>query len=94
VADFDWDFPKYATNIIKHGITFDEAKSVFQDPGRMEMPDLTHSIYEPRIVTIGWSDQDRLLAVITSERNTTLRRIISARRATKRERHEHERRRR
>ena len=51
------------------------------------MVDVEHSDEEPRQITLGWSYQGRLLVVVTSERDTESPRIISARRATKRERH-------
>ena len=93
VLKYTWDSDKEAINVRKRGIDFDEAKSVFRDPGRLEMPDLSHSDDEPRQLTIGWSNRGRLLVVITSERDPWLPRIISARRATKRERHDYARRR-
>ena len=93
MLEYTWDPEKEATNVRKRGITFDEAKSVFKDPGRLEMADITHSEDEPRQLTIGWSDRARLLVVISSECDPEGPRIISARRASKRERHDYARRR-
>ena len=90
---YTWDPTKEAANFHKHGVWFDEAESVFRDRGRREMPDRFHSHDEPRQRTLGWSNLARLLVVITSERDPLLPRIISARRATKREHDDYARRR-
>jgi uncharacterized DUF497 family protein len=87
VADFRWDNRKGRASIRVRGIPFDEAASVFLDPDRLEMADDAHSFDEPRQITMGWSNRGRLLVVVTSERDPESPRIISARRATKRERH-------
>ena len=83
---YDWDRRKARRNERKNGVAFPEAETVFLDPDRLEMPDERHSMYEPRSVTIGWSSLGRLLVVITSEGGHRPSRIISAWRATKRER--------
>ena len=90
---YRWDRRKARRNERKNGITFPEAETVFLDPNRLEMPDERHSTYEPRTVTIGWSSLGRLLVVISSEGGQRPPRIISAWRATKRERNAYVRRR-
>jgi uncharacterized DUF497 family protein len=93
VGLYDWDRRKARRNERKNGVTFAEAETVFLDPNRLEMIDELHSAYEPRTVTIGWSSLGRLLVVITSEGGHRPPRIISAWRATKRERNAYVRRR-
>lgn len=83
--EFDWDSDKAAENVAKHGVSFEEAASIFSDPLAITFPDPDHSMGEERILTFGMSNQERLLAVISTERNDTLR-IISARTTTRRER--------
>lgn len=82
---FEWDPAKAAANIRKHGVTFHEAATVLEDPLSTTFPDDRHSVAERRFVTIGTSSRGRLLVVAHSERNDTIR-IISGRRATRRER--------
>jgi uncharacterized DUF497 family protein len=89
---YEWDRRKARRNEWKNGVTFPEAETVFLDPNRLEMFDERHSEYEPRTVTIGWSTLSRLLVVITSEGGRRPARIISAWRATKRERNAYARR--
>jgi len=83
--DFDWDSDKAAENVAKHGVTFEEAASIFSDALAITFPDPDHSEDEERVLTFGTSSQGRLLAVISTERSDTLR-IISARTTTRRER--------
>jgi hypothetical protein len=86
-----WDSEKNAANIRKQGVSFLEAETALDHAlSRWEL-DRSHSVSETRYRTVGWSDRDRLLVVITSE-GEGLPRIISARRATKRERDAYERR--
>jgi uncharacterized DUF497 family protein len=92
VPRFVWDPAKEAANIRSHSVGFVEAASVFEDRSRLEQFDEDHSGGESRYVTVGWSSRGRLLVVITSERDPESPRIISARRATKRERDEYTRR--
>lgn len=82
---FEWDILKAAANAAKHGITFEEAASVFNDPLAYTFPDPDHSTGEERWLTFGISRNDRLLAVITTERGNAIR-IVSARKATRNER--------
>ena len=92
VSKYDWDHDKNAINILKHGVSFLEAESVLDSELSRVMVDAEHSDLEVRFLTIGWSNLGRLLLVVTSEDGPRPR-IISARRATKRERDEYTRRR-
>jgi len=82
---FDWDSKKAQTNLRKHGISFDEAATVFLDPHAVSGADPDHSIDEDRFVTFGYSQLGRLIAVCHTYRPGTIR-IISARRVTRNER--------
>ena len=85
MVEFEWDATKAAVNLRKHRVSFPEAATVLEDPLSTTFPDDAHSTDERRFVTIGVSDQARILVVAHTERNDTMR-IISARRATRRER--------
>jgi uncharacterized protein len=82
---FEWDEAKAASNAAKHGVSFEEAASVFGDPLALTFDDPDHSTGEHRLLTFGLSNQERLLAVVHTERSRAIR-IISARRATRHER--------
>ncbi len=82
---FEWDAPKSNANLRKHGVSFEEAASVFGDPLALTFADPDHSIREARFVTIGQSHRDLLLVVAHVERGQAIR-IISARKTTKHER--------
>ena len=82
---FEWDPTKARNNLAKHRISFEEAATVFGDRLSITIDDPVHSSGEQRFVTIGISAQSRLLIVVHAERGENIR-IISARRATKRER--------
>jgi uncharacterized DUF497 family protein len=87
---FEWDARKAAANLAKHGVSFDEALTIFADPlGRLEEDD-RHSVSEPRLVLLGRSRGDRLLAVMFTERGAERIRLISARQATRSERRQYE----
>jgi len=86
---FEWDSQKAKRNIEKHGISFEEASTVFGDPFSITIDDPLHSIKESRMVQIGISHKNRPLVVIYTERGDNIR-IISARRATKKERNNYE----
>jgi hypothetical protein len=90
VEQFDWDEWKEAVNRAKHSVSFEEATSALRDPSRISRLDIDHADMEERVLTIGYSTRDRLLAVVTAETVEGIIRIISARRATKRERHAYE----
>ena len=87
--EFEWDAEKARNNVIKHGITFEEAKTVFDDRLFVDIFDDSHSSNEPRYLTIGRSDANRLLIVSYTERFGKTR-IISARQPTRNERHDYE----
>ena len=87
---FEWDEDKAASNESKHGVTFDEARTVFPDPLAVIFDDDEHSDDESREIIIGHSILERLLLVSFTERGEDVVRIISARRATKRERRDYE----
>ena len=82
---FEWDDAKARTNIRKHKVSFEEAKTVFNDPALITYPDIAHSDAELRFVNIGQSDRGRVLIVIHTERDDSTR-IISSREATSAER--------
>jgi uncharacterized DUF497 family protein len=86
---FEWDPQKAITNFEKHGITFDEASTVFKDNLSLTIDDPLHSYDEERLVLIGMSYKNRLLVVVHTEREESIR-IISARKAVKRERRYYE----
>ena len=81
---FEWDPNKARNNLIKHGISFDEASSVFQDPLSITINDPLHSDDEGRLVLIGCSCKKRLLVIVHTEQDDRVR-IISARLATRTE---------
>lgn len=87
---FEWDQDKAAANRRKHGVTFDEAATVFADQLAAVFDDEEHSTDEPREIIIGHSILDRLLLVSFTERSQDVVRIISARKATRREHRNHE----
>ena len=83
---FEWDPTKARINAAKHGITFDEAKSVFYDEDALIIPDPDHSIAEDRFVIMGMSISLRILVVVHCLRdNDQIIRIISARKAGSKE---------
>ena len=86
---FDWDPAKAAENVADHGVTFDEASTVFADSLSLLMGDPDHSEDEDRYLVLGMSVQRRLLVVAFTDRPPRTR-IISARRATRRERRRYE----
>jgi len=87
--DFEWDRAKAVANEQKHGISFEEALTVFYDSLAISFPDPNHSTDELRLITFGYSSRDRLLVVSHTERESALR-IISARDATTHERKRYE----
>lgn len=87
---FEWDSRKAATNIRKHGVSFDEASTVFDDPLAVIFDDETHSTIEVRELIIGHSVAGRLLLVAFTERPGEMLRLISARVVTKQERQDYE----
>ncbi len=86
----EWNKRKAILNAKKHGITFDEASTVFRDPLAFIFDDEKHSEDEPREIIIGHSIGGRLVVVSFSEKAESIVRIISARPATKKERQDYE----
>jgi hypothetical protein len=87
---FEWDQEKAESNLRKHGVSFEEASTVFKDTLSRTIYDPLHSSFrEQRFVTIGLSGCDQLLVVVHCDRGKKIR-IISARRATRRERQNYE----
>ena len=83
---FEWDAVKAALNVDKHGVTFEEAQSVFYDESAIQFFDDANSSEEDRFLLLGMSASARLLLVCHCERGQgNSIRIISARKATKRE---------
>jgi uncharacterized protein len=82
---YEWDPAKAALNRKKHGASFEEAATIFDDPLALTFPDPDHSELELRQLTFGMSAVGRVLAIISTERNRGIR-IISARKATRHER--------
>ena len=82
---FEWDDTKTATNLRKHGVSFEEAASVFLDALAYTFDEPDHSVGEQRLLTFGFSQFGQLLAVIHAERGRAIR-IISAPKATRHER--------
>ena len=86
---FEWDPDKAIRNMAKHGVSFDEASTVFGDPFAGTIVDSLHSSDELRFATIGYSALRRLLVVAHADRGDAVR-IISARSATGREKIKYE----
>jgi uncharacterized DUF497 family protein len=86
---FRWDPEKARSNVRKHGVTFEEAASVFRDTLSVTISDPLHSSEESRFVTIGRSDRGRTLVVVHSDPGDAIR-IISVRLPTRRERRDYE----
>lgn len=87
---FEWDENKNQTNIKKHGVSFEEACSVFNDEDALIINDESHSQNEERFILIGFSYKYNLLIVCHCYRqNDSVIRIISARKATKTEKKEY-----
>ncbi|WP_431064111.1 BrnT family toxin [Methylotuvimicrobium sp.] len=87
--EYEWDENKTAANLSKHGVSFAEAKTVFDDPLYVDFYDPDHSYVEHRFILLGESVQGRLLFVSYMERNNIIR-LISAREATTSERKAYE----
>jgi uncharacterized DUF497 family protein len=82
---YEWDEKKAAANLAKHGVAFEEARTIFDDPLYVDFYDPDHSRSEERYILIGESCQRRLLFVSYAERGNAVR-LISAREATPAER--------
>lgn len=88
--NFEWDASKAANNRRKHGVSFEEAETVFFDPNAIEFYDVAHSDEEDREIIIGFSNKLRLLLVVYTERHGDTIRIISARKANATETREYQ----
>lgn len=86
---FEWDPQKAAQNRVNHGVSFEEASSVFGDPLAATVADREHSTEEPRFITMGVTPAQRLLVVVHTDRTERIR-IISARAATRAEKKQYE----
>jgi len=86
---FEWDSRKAASNFSKHGVAFQEALTAFADPLAHIFDDEDHSIEEQREIIVGHSAKERLLVVCFTSQQESVR-IFSVRKATRRERKEHE----
>ncbi len=87
--NFEWDEGKAGANLEKHGVSFKEAKTVFDDPLYVDFHDPDHSSDEHRYIIIGESAQGRLLLVSYTERGDAIR-LISSREITPTERNVYE----
>ena len=86
---FEWDRRKAKVNLRKHGVSFEEAQTVFTDPLSITLPDPDHSEDEERFIDVGMSDNRRVLVVVYTERGQRIR-LISAYKATRVERKQYE----
>lgn len=86
---FEWDSDKAASNLAKHGVSFEEASTVFGDPLATTITDPDHSVGEERFLTTGLSNQGTVLIVWHTDREDVIR-IIGAREATPHERRTYE----
>ncbi len=87
--EFEWDPVKAELNLKEHGVSFDEATTIFRDTLSITISDPDHSDYEDRFIDIGMSHRMQLLVVSYTERKDKIR-IMSARRATRAERKKYE----
>ena len=91
MVNFEWDHDKNRGNYGKHGVLFEEAVTVFADELSLIIPDPEHSAEEERFVIMGCSSKERILVVCHCYREVdSLIRIISARKATNKERKQYE----
>jgi uncharacterized DUF497 family protein len=89
---FEWDREKEKINIKKHGISFSDAKTVFNDPLQLSIPDEFHSENEERWITVGMMKERKVVVVVHNYRdmkNEEIIRIISARSATPKEKRQY-----
>lgn len=89
MLEFEWGNEKALANLKKHGVSFEEAKSVFNDPLSITISDSRNSANEDRFIDIGLSAQGRLLVVVYTERESHIR-LISCRKATQKEQNTYE----
>ena len=89
VLTFEWHREKAIENLRKHNVSFEEAKTVFDDPFSITIADPEHSTGEDRYIDIGLSAKGQILVVVYTERGWNIR-IISCRKATNAERRTYE----
>ncbi len=89
---FEWDDGKAKANAAKHGVAFEEARTIFNDPQLLTFEDWHHSGHEQRYLSLGISSRGRLLIAVHTEQEETIR-LISCRTTTRRERTTYENRR-
>lgn len=87
--EFEWDPAKARVNVRKHGVSFEEAATVFGDPLSVTISDPLHSTDEQRFIIVGRSRQGRIIVVVHVDRGHRIR-IISARPAARREKRKYE----
>ena len=83
--NYEWNLIKERLNVTKHGVDFEEAKSVFADEFALVLFDEDHSNDEERFLILGMSQKERILLVVHCYRENDTIRIISSRKATKNE---------
>ena len=92
--DFEWDPKKARDNARKHKVSFERAAAIFRDPNQVSIPDKAHSQTEERWITMGLDANGILLVIVHTffrlNRNGSLIRIISARKATRKETKQYE----
>ena len=86
---FEWNGDKARTNVLKHKVSFEEAATVFADERSLTIDDIAHSKLEKRKITLGKSSKNHLMVVVHTERGEHIR-IISARKASRKERKQYE----
>ncbi len=88
--EFEWSVRKAAANLRKHGVSFEEATTCFDDPHALIFADEDHTDDEPREILIGYSNRNRLLFVSFVQRSANRVRLISTRHADAQERRDYE----
>lgn len=86
---FEWDPAKARSNRAKHGVTFEEATTIFGDTHSLTIDDPAHSLVEHRFITIGQSHSGRILVVVHTARSGKIR-LISARPCSRQEKFHYE----
>jgi hypothetical protein len=86
---FEWDSGKAGANLAKHGVSFEEASTLFGDERALTIPDPAHSLVEQRFITIGISHKQRILVAVHTDRDNNLR-LISTRCASRKGRRQYE----
>jgi hypothetical protein len=88
-VNYEWDARKAKTNFRKHGVSFEEAATVFLDPLAITFPDPDHSVEEDREITVGLTTKNRVVFMSHCLRGDRTR-IVSARKTTRKERKQYE----